>query len=115
MDRISEMTWQHQIGEWKQEKRKIQNCMTSKSSCFTEMERRPHLYLKPHVSLTPNLGVAESLYAAKIMEYNQAIGKKTQKVNLINSFLNVATELKEAVSALVFVLAIVKSRTTNLS
>lgn len=93
------MSWQHQIGEWKQEKRKVQNCMVSKSSVFMEMERRPNLYLQPHVSLTPNLGVAESLYAAKIMEYNQAIGRKTQKVNLINSFLNVAIELKQAVSA----------------
>ncbi|RZB77466.1 nuclear pore complex protein Nup93 [Asbolus verrucosus] len=96
MKTISDCSWEHQSGEWKQEKRKILNSMIGPSGAFIEVGKYPAIFMERPITIAPNLGVAETLYAAKIMEYNQAIGRSMQKPNLINGFVNVANELRDA-------------------
>jgi hypothetical protein len=102
MKTISDCSWEHQAGEWKQEKRKILNSMIGPSGAFIEVGKPSAIFMERPISIAPNLGVAETLYAAKIMEYNQAIGRSMQKPNLINSFIGVAQELRDAVSIFKF-------------
>lgn len=98
MKTISDCSWEHQAGEWKQEKRKILNSMIGPSGAFLEIAKHPSVFMERPISVAPNLGVAETLYAARVMEYNKTVGRSTHKPNLIDGFITATNELRDAVS-----------------
>lgn len=98
MKKISDTSWEKQDAEWKREKRKILNSMLAPSGAFIELPK-PWTMIKTRPStVAPGLSVEESIYAAQMIEYNQAIRHSLHRPNLINSFVNAANEMRDAVS-----------------
>lgn len=98
MKSVFECSWEHQAGEWKQEKRKILNSMIGPSGGFIDIDRHSTIYMERPIAIAPHLGVAESIYAAKIMEYNLSLKHSMQRSSLINSFAGIINDFRDAVS-----------------
>lgn len=82
--------------EWKQEKRKIINAMAAPSGAFLELDKHRKVYIDPP-KINVSLGPEETIYAAKVHEYNSVVGRSLQKPNLIQSFASAAEEFKDTV------------------
>ncbi|XP_072390532.1 nuclear pore complex protein Nup93-1 [Diabrotica undecimpunctata] len=92
-----DMSWEHQQSEWKQEKRKILNAMSTSSGAAIEIGTNKHLTInmdRPTYS-AGNLGPLETIYVSKIIDYNKAVSKGAQKPNLVNIFCSIVNEFKD--------------------
>nr|XP_022911673.1 nuclear pore complex protein Nup93-like [Onthophagus taurus] len=90
---ISEQAWEHQMGEWKQEKLKILNAMIGPSGNFITLPKQRTLFMEP-VVVSSLLDKEEAMYAAKIMEYNMALMREGRKPNPVSLFAKAAEEFK---------------------
>lgn len=99
---VYENAWEHQAGEWKQEKRKILHSMIAPSGSFLELGSNKSIFMEATVPTTPFLGTSETLYASKIMEYNNNVTKNSQQQDLVAVFTNISQEFKDAVSSVIF-------------
>ncbi|CAH0556800.1 unnamed protein product [Brassicogethes aeneus] len=88
--------WEHQSGEWKQEKRKILYAMGGHSGGLIENVKPLSIMHERSFSTAPNLGPIETIYFAKVKEYNTSVKRDLQKPNLVDIFLKVANEFKDA-------------------
>ncbi|XP_060518052.1 nuclear pore complex protein Nup93 [Cylas formicarius] len=92
----SENAWEHQSGEWKQQKRKILSALGGRSGLPIEIGKHQSIIMeKPSIPIG-QLGPIETIYASKIMEYNKAIVTGVPKPNLVQMFLDVANQFKDA-------------------
>lgn len=90
--------WEHQAGEWKQEKRKILYAMGGHCGALVETGKPLSIMHEKSVARPPNLGPIETLYACKIIDYNTKVNQGVQKPNLVDVFSNLSNEFKDAVS-----------------
>lgn len=91
-----EECFNHMQADWKQEKKKIVSAMAAPSGAFIEIDRNRRVYVEPP-SIDVALGAEETIYAAKVNEYNATVGRSLQKVNLIQVFATAAEEFKDTV------------------
>lgn len=93
-----EQCFEHMQADWKQDKRRIISAMAAPSGAFIEMDRHRKLYVEPP-SIDVTLGPEETIYAAKVHEFNASIGRSLQKLNLVQVFATAAEEFKDTVVA----------------
>lgn len=96
-----EQCFEHMESEWKQDKRKIISAMVAPSGAFVEMDRHRKLYIEPP-NINVSLGPEETIYAAKVHEFNASIGRSLQKSNLVQVFATAAEEFKDTVVVIVY-------------
>ncbi|KAL3282768.1 hypothetical protein HHI36_005935 [Cryptolaemus montrouzieri] len=93
---VYDNAWEHQAGEWKQEKRKILNSMIAPSGSFLELGSNKSIFMEPSAPTAPFLGVSETLYATKIIEYNNSVAKNSQQQDLVSIFMKISQDFKDA-------------------
>lgn len=93
---VYENAWEHQAGEWKQEKRKILHSMIAPSGSFLELGSNKSIFMDAAPPTTPFLGVNETLYASKIIEYNNNVTKNSPQQDLVSVFTKISQEFKDA-------------------
>lgn len=91
-----EQCFDHMKADWKQEKRKIINAMAAPSGALIEMDRHRNVYIEPP-NIDVNLGPEEIVYACKVHEYNAAVGRSLNKINLVDVFASAADDFKDTV------------------
>ncbi|XP_018336593.1 nuclear pore complex protein Nup93-like [Agrilus planipennis] len=95
LETVSQHSWEHELGEWKEEKRKILNAMLGPSENFIDIGKHTSVFMEPPALGATALGYYESVYASKIIEYNRAIIRGTFRPHLVESLINAASEFKE--------------------
>lgn len=98
-----EQCFDHMKSEWKQEKRKIISAMAAPSGAFVEMDRHRKVYIEPP-NIDVTLGPEETVYAAKVHEFNAAAGRSLQKINLVQVFSTAAEDFRDTVECLCFLI-----------
>lgn len=73
--------------------------MTAPSGAFIAIEHPKNIYIEPP-SIDVTLGPEETIYAAKVHEYNATAGRSLQKINLVQVFATAAQEFKDTVGCL---------------
>lgn len=89
--------WEHDAGEWKQEKRKILNAMTAPSGTAIDITETKSMYLQRPVFETHFMDKEDVVYAREVMEYNRPLTMSHRK-NLIEVFAKAAQEFQDVVS-----------------
>ncbi|KAF7273262.1 hypothetical protein GWI33_014027 [Rhynchophorus ferrugineus] len=87
--------WEHQAAEWKQQKRQILNALCGRSGLPIELGKHQSILLEKSLAPVAHLGPTESIYSAKIMEYNDALVRGLPKPNLVSVFSGTSSEFKD--------------------
>lgn len=97
-DDILTQTWKHELGEWKQEKRKILNSMVAPSGNLIDISKTS-MFLDPssQVYHTTLLDKQEAIYANKVIEYNKSLTLANFRSNLVEIFSSAAEEFQDKV------------------
>lgn len=74
--------------------------MTAPSGALLEVEKHRNVFIEPASTGLPNLGPQEAVYASKIYEFNNSLGRTLQKQNLMKVFGTAAEEFQDSVSNL---------------
>ncbi|XP_056638972.1 nuclear pore complex protein Nup93-1 [Diorhabda sublineata] len=90
-----DMAWEHQQSEWKQEKRKILNAMSTSSGAAIDVGKRLTITLDRQSINAGNLSPTEAIYVSKIIDYNKTISRGNQKPNLVNVFTSIVGDFKD--------------------
>lgn len=88
--------WEHEVGEWKQEKRKILNAMTAPSGAIVDLSETRGMHLDRPTFKTHFMDKQDVIYARVIMEYNRPL-TTSHKYNLIQAFSKAAQEFQDVV------------------
>ncbi|XP_017780537.1 PREDICTED: nuclear pore complex protein Nup93-like [Nicrophorus vespilloides] len=92
---IMEQTWEHESGEWKQEKRKILNAMTGPSGNFIDPLKKESMFMESPIVGSMHMTYQEAVYAAKIIELNKRSLRGDPKIDLVSYFAKAAEEFKD--------------------
>lgn len=98
LESVYENSWEHQEAEWKQQKRKVLTAMGGLSGACVEIGKHISILIDKPTPALANLGPVETIYASKIIDYNNTFGRGPHKQNLVNVFSNMSNEFKDAVS-----------------
>lgn len=78
-----DMAWEHQQSEWKQEKRKILNAMSTSSGAAIEVGKQLTITFDRPTFASGALGPTETIYVQKIIDYNKTISKGNNNNNFL--------------------------------
>lgn len=86
------------MAEWEIEKKKLLYAMTAPSGAFIDVSKHKCMGVEPPPPGTHLLDKLEAMYAVKVMGYNMAATRASQKPNLVHVFAQVAEEYKDNVT-----------------
>ncbi|KAF5296103.1 hypothetical protein FQA39_LY02737 [Lamprigera yunnana] len=92
---IKKTAWEHQKAEWVQERMKIINAMTTSSPDLLYLGNQSNVFVEPIPVISNSLDYQESLFSAKVIEYNSTIIQGVKTMNLLQEFTKTAKELKD--------------------
>lgn len=90
-----ENSWEHQASEWKQQKRQILNALCGRSGLPIDIGKHQSILMEKTIVPIAHLGATESIYASKIIEYNNLLVRGLPKSNLVNVFCGISSEFKD--------------------